>query len=860
MSSAVLAAAVGAAAVAAPAPSSPAQASVAPQDRLGVVRDYSIAPGTLGGALNEIADQSNVHVLYPAGATRGWRTDGLFGAYSLTEALDRLLAGTSLTYRFDANGKSVSIVLAQADNGVRSDAGAEALPPIDIGAERPASGDGKGGKGLTPENSYVTPVVSIGAKTDTPVMNTPVNVQAITQKALEDQQAINLTEALRNVSGVYVATGAANSGFSRDSGVFIRGFSSQQFYRDGFRIDRNGNIDTTGARQLGNVASIEVLKGPAAILYGLSEPGGIINVTTAEPQEKPHYSATQQIGSLALYRTNIGATGPLTPDKSVLYRLTASYENNGAPYGSIVDLVHGQNVFVAPVIKWNLDERTSIKAEMEYNNDVTNVFRPYALLYRGSFVTLPRNINYQENSPSHTESIFAALTLSHKFDNDWSIKQRVAYTGMDYGATFALPGAGVSGGANPTLTRGALVSQGSQAGFSTDLNLLGHFELLAMKHTLLLGGDFYRTSYDEYRPPVFWGASLISLAAPAHPGFPTATQAYAGQTYFSRQDSAGAYAQDQIELAYGFHLMAGARYQFVRQESVSRTLAVSVGVPFGSTSIVPSTEAERVTPRFGLLWRPQEWVSLYGNYTEGFAANGGIVYPDSKLSPPSNARSWEAGAKFEFFDGRLRLSADYYDLTKTNIPISDPDPTHVCGGAATGGCSIVVGEAHSAGPEVDIQGEILPGWNVIVTYTNQDVRVASGAQSGLRPGQRLPNVPRNLASLSTTYEFQETFLKGLKVGAYYTYHGSQPIGYKSGLYSIDPPLLASWGTVDLMAAYSWEIDGLKTKAQVNVTNLFDKTYYTDAYVNSKPPTGFTLASWRSYGAPFAVRGSLGFEF
>ena len=81
-----------------------------------------------------------------------------------------------------------------------------------------------------------------------------------------------------------------------------------------------------------------------------------------------------------------------------------------------------------------------------------------------------------------------------------------------------------------------------------------------------------------------------------------------------------------------------------------------------------STQTE-LTPRFGLLWRPQQWVSVYGNYTEGFAANSATVYP-GVLAPPSNARSWEAGANFEFFDGRLRATVDYYELTKTNIPIA----------------------------------------------------------------------------------------------------------------------------------------------------------------------------------------------
>ena len=132
-----------------------------------------------------------------------------------------------------------------------------------------------------------------------------------------------------------------------------------------------------------------------------------------------------------------------------------------------------------------------------------------------------------------------------------------------------------------------------------------------------------------------------------------------------------------------------------------------------------------------------------GNYTEGFSPNKGFVYPGT-LSPPSGATSWEAGAKFEFFEGRLRATVDYYDLVKTNVAITDPNfRTYKNGVCAAATCNIIAGEAHSSGPEVDIQGELLPGLNVSVAYTNQDVRISRGTSnsdglSGFEPGQVFP--------------------------------------------------------------------------------------------------------------------------
>ena len=196
------------------------------------------------------------------------------------------------------------------------------------------------------------------------------------------------------------------------------------------------------------------------------------------------------------------------------------------------------------------------------------------------------------------------------------------------------------------------------------------------------------------------------------------------------QDTAGLYLQDQVKLPYNFFLLAGARYQYIHQ-------AVATGeAPVELQPSVPLT-GQALTPRFGLLWRPQEWLSLYGNYTEGFGPNTAFVYPN-ELAPPTSAESWEAGAKLEFFGGKLRVTADYFELVKTNVPYADPNPAHFCagGGGVPGGCSLIAGAARSKGPELDIQGEILPGWSVIASYTNDDVRLTKGTTTPNFTGSR----------------------------------------------------------------------------------------------------------------------------
>ncbi|WP_400768574.1 TonB-dependent siderophore receptor [Methylosinus sporium] len=837
---------------------SPAQAAIAPEDALGVVRSYRIPAGSVAAALNDLADENGLHVAFPAGLTQGLRTPGLAGAHSLREALDRLLAGTRLIYQLSDNRRTVLITLAQNDT-VRSD-GAEALPAIDIGAERPrVDGPSNGKPVLTPQNSYVVPNATTATKTDTPVMETPINVQTVTQKALEDQQATTLRDALQNVSGVTVPTASAGDGSQRTLGIFVRGFTTQEFYQDGVRVNGSlSGIDFTGSQQFANIGSIELLKGPAAILYGLSEPGGIINITTREPLETPQYAAQQQVGALAFYRTSLSATGPVTSDKSVLYRVDMSYENNGAPFGSFIDRTHSRNFFVAPVVKWQIDNATWVKAEVNYSNDLSSLYPAYTPTINGLFAYMPRNYSYSGDAPALQTTVNAALTAAHNFNDNWSFRSRVSFRNTNYDTLLSQP-ALVSAGANPNVTVSTTDTEYLLSSWQTNHDLVGHFNLFGAKNTLLLGGDYSRfSSATASQVNVPWAFSRISLLNPIFPGlsisppFPTVHI----QNY-NRQDTAGLYVQDQVELPYGFHVMAGARYQYIYQASARASTLNSFATLSPVTNTGDPLHAARVTPRFGLLWRPQYWVSLYGNYTEGFAANTGNVYPGT-LAPPSNAESWEAGAKFELFDGRLRANLDYYNLVKTNIPISDPDTTHLCGG--TPSCVAVIGKARSSGPEVDIQGEILPGWNVILNYTNQDVRVAEGNEGSLKVGQRFPNVPRNLARLWTTYEFQDPSLKGLKVGAGYTYHGSQPVNDATGGKLGTIPLLWSWGTVDLMAAYSFDLDGVKTTAQINATNIFDRTYYTYGRVASALSPNYSLNSGLTWGAPFNIVGSLKFEF
>lgn len=716
--------------------------------------------------------------------------------------------------------------------------------------------------------SYVVPNATSGTKTNTPIMETPLNVQVISQQVLQDQQVIRLEDALKNVSGVVLRTNTAGSG--QLGGIyqnfFLRGFESSTFFRNGFRLQEG-----SASRGLANVESIEVLKGPAAILYGLVEPGGMVNVITKQPLATPYYALTQQFGSYSLYRTSLDATGPLTNDETLLYRFNMSYENSG----SFRDLVDNKDVLFAPVLKWNLSPRTQVTFEMEYNRQRLGMDNGFVPFFNGQLLNVPISRNYGEYAPATTETIFGGFNWSHQFNDTWSVKHRFSVNQRTVNAPFwTRPFAAGSQGflqgvlddfgiAHPNLDalpdgsyvlREATASRITNNTYSSNLELIGHFDTLGLSHTVLLGGDYYRLdskTRDRFGPDTNFG-SYISLDNPVHPGTPLDpfTSSIASS---ARTDQYGLYIQDQIRLPYGVHLMGGIRYQSIRQTS-------SVQDDTGAITVEEPTTQDAVTPRAGIVWRPQDWLSLYVNYAESFGANSGRVFPGTPI-PPTSARQYEGGIKTEFFGGRLRATLAYYNLTKTNVAVSDPlHPFPACGG----GCSLAIGEIRSKGPELDIMGEILPGWNVIATWANTDIivtksnpdneAVSSPLGETYAPGSRLANIPRNTASLWSTYTVQDSELKGVSFGGGGTFRDRQ-LAFDNNDLGTASFTVPGNVTADLMAGYSRQIGDAKVSVQLNVNNLLDQRYFNNMFTLNS-----LQGAWVDFGRPRMFLGSIRIEY
>ncbi len=428
------------------------------------------------------------------------------------------------------------------------------VPPIGAGTQQPPISpepdvpvlEARPVQVVASRESYKVERATTATKTDTPIMETPFSIQVVPQQVVRDQQAVRLDTALNNVSGVF-----QNQSFSLLESFNIRGFETFEYYREGARIQ--AALTQAGRREMANLERIEVLKGPASILYGRIHPGGMINLVPKKPQADPYYSIQQQIGSYDFYRTALDATSKLNDSGSLLYRFNMSYENTG----SFREFVRNDRVFFAPVVQWKLSDRTQITFDVEYGRG--KVRPEYGTVASGNRpVSLPIERNLGESfARANYETILAGFHWSHQFNDQWKVQHRFYIQDSTENDDVVLPLALQADGR--TLDRFfAGFRDNKHRTYSTSVDLTGHFDTWFAKHTLLLGGDYYHfrntaTLIDNFAFP------SIDIVNPVHGGAPVRDQAD-DFPFDLREKWFGLYLQDHIELPHHVHILAGMRY------------------------------------------------------------------------------------------------------------------------------------------------------------------------------------------------------------------------------------------------------------------------------------------------------------
>ncbi|WP_445372146.1 TonB-dependent siderophore receptor [Methylomonas sp. HW2-6] len=745
--------------------------------------EFKIPAGALADALLQFSEASGQRLLINADLLRGLVSPGLQGTMTPSQALQRLLAGSGLTVRRTESG---SLTLEKAAAASPQSA-ASVLPGVTVtGRAEYADTD--------PYNPhYNRSVASTATKTDTPVMETPVSIQVVPKAVLQDQQAIRVGDALRNVSGYFDTRGEE---FFYDT-AFLRGFdtgSSQ--YIDGLR-------DVSQSHSLANIEQVEVLKGPAGALYGRLQPGGLINYVTKRPLDTPYYSVQQQFGSFDLYRTLVDATGPVNQDGSLRYRFNMEYLDSN----SFRDVVHKERGFVAPSLAWILSPRTRLDFDFRYHDvNGPTTFGVPAVGKRPANVPISRYFGEPALDGADFSLLYGGMSLSHEFNERWKLEAKAAYnSNHQYSAGVGIEALDETSG---EASRWYSMYDYDQDSIQGLINLTGKFSLLATEHTLAVGGDIFKIDYRNntalFLCEVGCGNTFparINIYQPmvyGRPGVDLSQEQY-DPTSSGRDSWWGLYIQDQVKIREDWHVLFGTRYDQARTSWVD----------------TPTTDDGEFSPRVGLLYRPLQWLSLYGNYSKALnAANSVLVAPGTQRKPEMS-EGYEAGLKGEWWDGRLNASLAFFELTKKNVAQTDPDDQRY---------SIFVGKGRSRGIEFDMAGRVTEQWNLIATYSYTDTRVVEDADFR---DKRFINVPRHAGSLWSKYEFAEPALKGLWSGA-----GVYLVGQREGD-NLNSFQLPGYARVDAALGYAFHAGPSKISLQFNIDNLLDKRYYTNSTWGSR---------------------------
>jgi len=660
-----------------------------------------------------------------------------------------------------------------------------------------------------PEAGYRVPNATSATRTDTPIRDIPQSIQVVPQQVLEDQQVQRVEDALENVSGVQQTVSSLNVATS----FLIRGFETTNIYRDGLRDPTN----FSSGSELANIDRIEVLKGPAAVLYGQGELGGLVNFVTKQPLAEPFYSVEGTVGNFNLYGGAIDLTGPLNDSRTLLYRLNVS----GQRSDTFIDFSEIERYQFAPVLTWQIGKNTALTFEADYQDRRypsvpglpavgTVLPNPFGELPRDRFLGDP-DFNYRD-----IEALRVGYRFEHRFSENWLVRNSFKATFQSLDAKFAFP---VGLQANNRLfdqLYAANVEPDDRRVYAVDTNVVGKFRTGSIEHQVVFGVNFDRSNVS--RNIILARLDPIDIFNPVYGRTPGAIRQRIITDAYS--ESVGFYIQDQISLLDNLKLVLGGRFDLVNQKQ---------------ENLVSSTTSEQddqaFSPRVGIVYQPIQPVSLYASYSRAFnPATPGTILVSGAAAEPERGTQYEAGIKAEFLQGRLSSTLAFYELTRSNV--LTPSPTDPF-------ASVQTGEQRSRGVELDVAGEILPGWRVIASYAYTDAQITE--DNRYEVGNQLINVPENSASLWTTYEVQTGGLKGLGFGVGLRYVGERE-GDLENSFS-----LPSYLRTDATIYYKRN----NFRAALNVNNLFDTEYF-EAAQNGRAGV--------FPGAPLTVIGTIGLEF
>lgn len=638
--------------------------------------------------------------------------------------------------------------------------------------------------GAHDNDSYV-PTSSDIAKIGAPLRDIPQTIDVIPAAVLKDQRALSIQDALKNVPGV----GLSHGDGQRDQ-VTIRGFSAiaDQFV-DGFRDD------ALYFRDLSNVERIEVVKGPAAVLYGRGSSGGLVNRVTRKPGIDI-VALTASYGSFDTKRGEIDL-GQVSTDGAVAWRLTGAIERDDSFRHQ--QFLNRQAIAPSVLLGGNGDTSLLVQADYLKDSRLTDFGIPS---YQGRPVDVPRSTYYgagnaRDADVSQSEVFSQTVTLTHRFSDSLSFRNGFRHYTYSLDRKNTLPGSVNEAAKTVTLNRSNLYR--NEDGWSNQAELTQKLSLAGTEHTLLYGFEIARQV--KYLKNISQNAiatvDLFNPVLPILPVFLTNAPASDNHGVF---DNKAVYVQDMIDFGSGFKALIGIRHDWFDQKTVQH-IATQPGL---------SRKDREWSPRAGLVFQPDAVQSYYASWSRSFQPSGeafSIAANNADVAPEETTNK-EIGAKYTLFGGKLNTTISVFELKRTGIKTIDPaNPTQL----------IPIGVQRTRGAELSSALELPSGWRAIAGYSYLDAEIVRSTVANVQ-GKRATITPKHSANLFITKSFGDRF--GLGAGGNYV-----------GDRYADPAntvLLPEYVTVDALAWYQ----AGPVRLQVNGYNLFNRKYIISGHGSS----------------------------
>ncbi|AZF42327.1 Outer membrane ferripyoverdine receptor FpvA, TonB-dependent [Pseudomonas sp. R1-43-08] len=760
--------------------------------------ELNIPAQPLGSALQEFGRQTNVQVLYSPGDVQGKNSRAIKGKLQPQQAIDALLAGSQTTYSL--NGNTLTVAAAGTGGGLE-------LSPTQVTGNM---------LGNVTENtgSYTPGSIATATRLVLTPKETPQSVTVVTRQHMDDFGLNSVDDVMRHTPGITV------SAFDTErSNYYARGFSINNFQYDGIPSTAR-NVAYSAGNTLSDMAiydRVEVLKGATGLLTGAGSLGATINLVRKKPTAEFQGHATLGAGSWDNYRSELDVSGPLTETGNIRGRAVAAYQDKH----SFMDRYERKSPTYYGIMEFDLSPDTLLTVGGDYQDSL-----PKGSSWSGSFPLIDaqgnrNNVKRSFNNAAdwssweqYTRTVFAMV--EHDLGDGWVTKLQLDHKINGYHALM-----GSIQGDTPALDGTSQLTSGKYTGEtvsdSADAYVSGPFSLGGREHELVFGGSI---SSSEWNGNGYW--NLAPNLVDFNNWHGNAPQPDWGRPQSKIDDTVrqtGMYMTTRLSVTDNLKLLLGGRV-----------------VNYTVTGNNPSyRESGRFVPYVGAVYDLNDTYSVYASYTDIFMPQESYNRDrDNKLLEPDEGQNWELGVKADFLDGRVNASAAYFEIHEDNRSVSDDDYNNLK--PTPSNYAFKGTQAVTKGYEVEMSGELAPGWQLQAGYTHKIVRDDKDVKISTFE-------PEDQVSLYTTYKLKGNLDK-LTVGggarwqsvAWQDIYNSPREGYEE--FSQE-----SYWLVDAMARYQFTKNVSTT---LNINNIFDKSYYTNiGFYNSAAygePRNFMLST------------------